>query len=137
MKSRPTIRFNAGASRPSRVSFVLVSMAVLIFAWGLQYKLSLYAQPNSISRHMVHAKLASNDKQVAALESMVASRQADPAPVNPALMPAGTLVSVLLLAALLAPFLPSSFMLTAEDPRRAPWCACFNAFFFRPPPFRG
>ncbi len=42
--------------------FVFLGLAVCVFTWGLQYKLSLYDPPHSISHRVAQAKLSTNDE---------------------------------------------------------------------------
>ena len=47
----------------SRFSLVFLGVALSVFAWGLQYKLSLYDAPQAVSHSMPSAKLLSKDEQ--------------------------------------------------------------------------
>jgi len=51
-----------------------VGLAACIFAWGLQYKLSLYDPPQSISHQIPKAKLLSKNEQSSSSESPFVSR---------------------------------------------------------------
>ena len=50
-------------------TFALLALACCVFAWGLQYKLSLYASPHSTSHQMPAAKLLSKNEQSAMVQS--------------------------------------------------------------------
>jgi hypothetical protein len=50
-------------------TFALLGLAVCVFAWGLQYKLSLYDPPQAASRQVPMAKLLSQNEQSWATES--------------------------------------------------------------------
>ena len=50
----------------SRFSFVFLGLAISVFAWGLQYKLSLYDPPHSTSHEIPEAKLLSRNEQATA-----------------------------------------------------------------------
>ena len=47
----------------SRLTFVFLVLAISVFTWGLQYKLSLYDPPHSNSHAIPEAKLLSRDEQ--------------------------------------------------------------------------
>ena len=46
-----------------------LSLAVCVFAWGLQYKLSLYDPPHASSHQIPQAKLLSRNEQSGTVES--------------------------------------------------------------------
>jgi hypothetical protein len=127
-------------SRLPGYSFALLSLAVLVFAWGLQYKLSLYSDPHSVVRHMVQAKLVSNKDRATVLESIVSMDRADGDSTQglaQTARPFGSLfVPLLALTLLLAAFPQTGTRLAAQNARRSPSRASFTAFFFRPPPSR-
>ena len=56
---------SAHQNRPklSRFSFVFLGLAISVFAWGLQYKLSLYDPPHCSSHEIPEAKLLSRNEQ--------------------------------------------------------------------------
>ena len=53
---------------------VFLGLAVCVFAWGLQYKLSLYDPPRAASHQIPEAKLLSRDEQSSAAESPLVIR---------------------------------------------------------------
>ena len=117
----------------SRLSFVFLGLAIAVFAWGLQYKLSLYDAPGSTSRQIPEAKLLSGNEQSAAVESpLMKSANGSPG-VTP-----GLLFTVLtsFLVGLGIAFEPVAYRVSQE--RTRPWCVArrsgMAAFFFRPPP---
>ena len=117
----------------SRFTFVFLGLAISVFTWGLQYKLSLYDPPHSTSHDVPEAKLLSRNEQATASEGLFVSSTE----VWPLI---GQLVSVGLLAFVLLRFnLTAAPRLTrqAREARR-PWrVSCrpgLNAFFFRPRP---
>ena len=61
------------------MTLVLLGLAFCVFMWGLQYKLSLYDAPHSISHQMPAAKLLSRDEQATVAESLLlkSSRASD------------------------------------------------------------
>jgi hypothetical protein len=125
----------AHETRPSlsRFTFVFLALAISVFTWGLQYKLSLYDPPHSTSHDIPEAKLLSRNEQSTVTEgSFVTSTEVWP------LM--GHVVSFALLA-----FSFLRFNLTAgprwirqvreaRRPWRVPRRPGLSAFFFRPPP---
>lgn len=110
-----------------------MALAVLVFAWGLQYKLSLYAGPDSMVRHMVKAKLLSNDKKIEAPAGIVLSAPSD-AHISHACVFPPVLASLFVLSLFGALFGSLWQVQTVEPSARAPFAAGLNAFFFRPPP---
>jgi len=114
-------------------TFAFLALAVLVFAWGLQYKLSLYAGPDSMIRHMVRAKLLSNDRKIEAPEGVVLCAPPDAqAPESFVLPP--LLASLFALSLFEALFGSLWQVETLEPSSRAPFAASLTAFFFRPPP---
>jgi hypothetical protein len=109
-------------------------LSALVFTWGLQYKLSLYAGPHSVIRHMVKAKLLSQDQQIEALGGVVLS-----SPPDSGHAPTAALV----LASIFVPLLAMSLNKAHSEvcylarvftsSHRLPFQASFNSFF-RPPP---
>lgn len=115
----------------SRFSFAVFALALSVFTWGLQYKLSLYDPPQAASHSLPVAKLLSKDEQAAVTKGVAAADTKVP----------GELVffvgaSFLFLLA----HIPSIFVAkrrVAQDHRRPMFISCsasMNAFFFRPPP---
>ena len=50
-----------------------IGLSLLVFAWGLGYKLSLYAPPHSESHKILQAKLLSKNEKAPATESPLLS----------------------------------------------------------------
>lgn len=117
-------------------SFAFLALAVLVFTWGLQYKLSLYAAPHSIAHQMVQAKLLANDEQASLLRYKDATGPTDFVHSSPAFIPGGLLVPLLAFSLLLASSQQSQEICASKRPWRTASQAGFNAFFFRPPPAR-
>src|ERR1019366_10438930 len=63
-------------SRPfSRMgTLACAALAFCLFAWGLQYKLSLYDPPQAASHHVPTAKLLSRNEQSSSTESPLVVR---------------------------------------------------------------
>jgi hypothetical protein len=112
-----------------------MGLALCVFTWGLQYKLSLYDPPQSVSHKIPTAKLLSRDEQATSLETPL---------IGIAKLPA-KIFQALLSTAFLSLLLPLSLLVTQtlrhrEQEFSQPWrlrsSASLNAFFFRPPPVR-
>jgi hypothetical protein len=118
--------------RLCRLSFVFIGLAISVFTWGLQYKLSLYYPKHSTYHQLPEAKLLSKNEQPAATEGLLMT-SAKPSQdiVHDALFTLTILVWIL--------GLPSLAVAAQTAPERTrPWLqslsAGLNAFFFRPPP---
>jgi hypothetical protein len=117
----------------SWLTFVLLGLALSVFTWGLQYKLSLYDPPNAASHEMPEAKLLSKSERITATENPLLKNIKAPGKI-----PSTLLTSVFLLFLLAA----SSLNIPVSDQRRREekcplhWrrLASLNPFFFRPPP---
>jgi hypothetical protein len=110
-----------------------LGLAVLIFTWGLQSKLSLYAGPHSAIRHMVQAKLLANDEQAYLPDHSEAIGPSTSAPRTASIL--GTLLLPLLaLSILLESSKQSQELRGPQRPLRATSQASFSASFCRPPP---
>lgn len=131
MKPQPTTR-----SKLPCYSFVFLGLAVLVFTWGLQYKLSLYAAPNSVMRQVIQAKLLANEEQATVPEPPHVSSPSDTDRALGALFPCSFLLPLIAFSILLATSKQSQEVRASERPWRAASQAGFNAFFFRPPPAR-
>ena len=116
-------------------TFVLLGLGLLIFTWGLQYKLSLYAAPHSAVRHMVKAKLLANDKQIGARDGIITVDHADDVQAWSAFSLTAVFVPLLALSILRTISARRAYEVSASEPTwRVPTAASFNAFSFRPPP---
>jgi hypothetical protein len=108
-------------------------LSLLVFAWGLGYKLSLYDPPQAVSHKIPQAKLLSkNEKTVAALSPLLSDTEASRAQIQ------AVLCSVLLLfiaAYRLSnpkPVVPLEFDVMSL--RRSRLCFGLTFFFVLPPP---
>lgn len=120
--------------RASQYSFVLLGLGLLVFAWGLQYKVSQYAQPNATAHHMVQAKLLNEDTAASATEAHGLS---GPSPSTPAQHPSASgMFWVVLTSAILsgAVSLEAREWQHGEDPWRVCCAGGPSALFSRPPP---
>ncbi len=113
---------------------LLLGLTVAVFAWGLQYKLSLYDPPQAVTRKMPSAKLLSADEQAAIAANPFSSLAKPPEkPIRTVFSP----FLLLFLLKLASPALqPAARMesLTASRVWLLRWFANMNAFFFLPPP---
>lgn len=108
---------------------------MLVFAWGVQYKVSLYAGPHSAIRHMVKAKLLTNDKETPAAESSAFGAST---PLVPVEFPLELSLTLFLGLALKQQYPSPVWEWRAQERSRQLCCgAKLNAIFYRPPPFRG
>lgn len=120
---------------PSRRIYTLNAMgmlllAIAVFAWGLQYKMSLYNASNSLSASVPHAKLLSQKERP---ESDVASIRLDSTRDR---SPAS--YSIFLFASILCAFVAAETVRTRSLPldkrSRRQRFASLDYFSFRPPP---
>jgi hypothetical protein len=114
------------------VIFATLGLAFSVFAWGLQYKLSLYDSPRADSHKISQAKLLSRNEQSGITENPLAVRAKTSTLVNHA---APTAVFFFLLLAL------SILNQEASHQRKQhtshSWHlrrGLLNIFFVRPPP---
>jgi hypothetical protein len=115
-----------------RFNSAFLGLAICIFAWGLQYKLSLYDPPQASSHQVPQAKLLSKDQWS---PSPADARAYDVAATSPAFVVQPCILFPLLLM-LGAENVHSSGQKHRDGAR--PWLArssaSLNVFFFRPPP---
>ena len=118
--------------RLCRLSFVFIGLAISVFTWGLQYKLSLYYPKHSAYHQLPEAKLLSKNEQPAATEGLVMTSAKPPQDIV-----LGGLFTLTIFVWVLGLF-PISGAAQAGPERTRPWLqslsASLNAFFFRPPP---
>ncbi len=117
----------------SQFTFLLLGLALCVFGWGLQYKLSLYDPPQAVSHEIPQAKLISKDEQSLTTDNpLVKSPSASDMVVQAAF-------HGLFFAVFLALIAPRGLALygkysRADQPVRPVSHASLSAFFFRPPP---
>jgi hypothetical protein len=115
-----------------KISFVAIGLAISVFAWGLQYKLSLYFPAHSAYHQVPKAKLLSKNEQPNRVEELLVSSTKPGSEATPGFSHALTLFAwVLALPAF-------TRRRQARQDREKPWLAALSAglgaFFFRPPP---
>jgi hypothetical protein len=110
-----------------------VGLALSVFTWGLQYKLSLYDPPDGASHGMPQAKLLSEAERVRVSESPLLRDTRASAKVMCAVV-----VSACFFCLLAASPLKEHASGQRRREANRPWYlgrrAGLNAFFFRPPP---
>jgi hypothetical protein len=118
--------------RLCKLSFVFVGLAIAVFTWGLQYKLSLYYPKHSTYHQLPEAKLLSKNEQATATDGLLTSTAKTPSDIL-----RGAVLTLMLFAVVLG-FPPILGATQTEQERMRPWLhslsASLNAFFFRPPP---
>jgi hypothetical protein len=108
-------------------------LAISVFAWGLQYKLSLYDPPHSSSHEIPEAKLLSRNEQATVVEGFFL-RSTKAWPVIAQILPFSLLAFVF---HGLSPKVMQIFHRPGREIKRTWRLICrpgLNAFFFRPPP---
>ena len=118
---------------PPRSSSLFLWLALFVFTWGLQYKLSLYDPPQSQSRSIPAAKLLSRNEQASGIESPL-ERSTDAAGKDK--HSALSQVYVLLVLTL-DPWVAIAGRSGARRPEQSVGPSSYTgltAFFFRPPP---
>jgi len=119
-----------------RYSVVFLGLALAVFTWGLQYKLSLYDPPQATSHQIPTAKLLSPAELKSSVKNPLVSSERDSARSLRALAP-------IALALVFMVFLISRVVDSQTCAQRAreipqPWhlrsFSTLRPFFFRPPP---
>jgi hypothetical protein len=110
-----------------------IGLSLLVFAWGLGYKLSLYAPPHSESHRILQAKLLSKNEKAPATESpLLSETKASTAAIR------GVLSSVLLFLVLSFQSLHaaacSQLKIHAKQSWRLRHRTGLSFFFVLPPP---
>ena len=119
-------------SRFSRFFLVFAGLALFVFTWGLQYKVSLYDPPQATSHSIPQAKLLSEDEQALVMDGATVSDTAEPAAVA-----LSAVVFPFFLAAAAVAVL-SKYLTNQDLQCDRSWAALpfasMSAFLFRPPP---
>jgi hypothetical protein len=109
-------------------------LGIAVFAWGLQYKLSLYPGELAVPHRVPTAKLLANDKQQGAAQSNSGQYLPDHGPrwtVAARLLPCLSLIFSAMLLLALRRYSSSIFWLRDAFP---PALRGSSSLFFRPPP---
>jgi hypothetical protein len=103
-------------------------LAMAVFGWGLQYKLSLYQGKDSIAHLTPEAKLLSQKERPLVVQVLSDRPTALPAlPIFPALL-------IVTLAAVLSQAAARYARSGGVERSQAPLPPCLQAIFLRPPP---
>ncbi len=111
---------------------MVIGLAVSVFAWGLQYKLSLYFPAHSAYHQVPKAKLLSKNEQPTRVDDLLVGSTKPGSEATPGFSHALTLFAWVL--ALPAFIRRGPARHEHETPWLAPLSAGLSAFFFRPPP---
>ena len=125
--------FRTKESYLPQLALVLLGLAISVFTWGLQYKLSLYDPPQAISHQMPEAKLLSKEEQMSKAESPLLGASEMITKKMELILPSIFLLIALALK-LRRALKPSGSVHDLRTPFRPRLLACLDAFFFRPPP---
>ncbi len=110
---------------------IYVGLAICVFSWGLQYKLSLYDPPQATSHQIPQAKLLSKNEQTDATRSPVVLQTKHSTRVN---FTGPTTTLFFLLFALSVSVKTPGLRNPHEASICRPRCSLFDIFFVRPPP---
>jgi hypothetical protein len=114
-------------------ALAFLGLAVCVFAWGLQYKLSLYGQPQSSGNQIPHAKLLSKNEQSETTQEIRTRTSTKVIYAVPAII-----LLVLLLIPRVLNHLLSEFRAQMENQWwRLHARAVLSGLFVRPPPVLG
>ena len=119
----------------SKIVYIFIPLALAVFSWGLQYKLSLYDPPQSISHQMVEAKLLSPEERTAVADNTLVWRAKSSSEGRAAFFSGIFFLSGIFLFSLLAlnPAVRSRNRNGWRPRGRGAYAAgSLNAFFFRP-----
>jgi hypothetical protein len=126
MSKRKTRRLNF-----SLLTFLFFGLALSVFTWGLQYKLSLYDPPQSVSHSIPTAKLLSKDEQATVVDGETIADTAVPAAD---VFTADIFLFVFLVSSPLISLVKRLIEQEAEPSRSMSRLALMTTLFFRPPP---
>lgn len=107
---------------------VFLGLAISVFTWGLEYKLSLYEPPAAIAHQVPKAKLLSHDERLRTVDTIRAIVTRPVMRITP---------QISFLAALLFPgptIADVRFVTRASDSIPAPPSSLTSELFVRPPP---
>src|ERR1035437_7519485 len=121
-------------SRPFSLFGMLafLGLAFCVFAWGLQYKLSLYDPPQTASHQIPKAKLLSRDEQSSTVEHLLVIRTKTSTSVIYT-APTAVFLTLLLAISVLNPPVPGRLEERANRLFHL-HRAVLNTLFVRPPP---
>jgi hypothetical protein len=120
---------------PAWLILGLVGLSLLVFAWGLGYKLSLYDSPQSESHKIQQAKLLSENERALVVQSPLLSDTKAPPEVTHAVLSGVLLFLVLAHRVLNAP-VSSLQDSNVNQSWHQHYRTGLNFFFVLPPPVR-
>jgi hypothetical protein len=123
----------------TKIVFIFLPLALAVFSWGLQYKLSLYDPPHAISHSMPHAKLLSSKERVSLSSTQCADEASSPGPAGQVLRGSFVVWALALMWSFLRapgarPFSQRFLLRSGQRVDLKTREAGLSAFFFRPPP---
>jgi hypothetical protein len=112
-------------------ALIFMGLALVVFSWGLQYKLSLYDPPQASSHLMPQAKLLSQNEQATTTDNPLIAK-------TPVKLCCAALLGAFIFFFGVFDSLNSLALGQKEREMDRPWrlhsFASLNTFFFRPPP---
>jgi len=123
------------ATRPFSLLVILgsVGLAFCVFAWGLEYKLSLYDPPQRASDKVPQAKLLSRNERPGSTGNALVVRTKTSAKISYIVPIAAVFLVLLLPLSILSPQSSRQRMQRTSGVSRL-GRGLFNSFFVRPPP---
>ncbi|MBS1799513.1 MAG: hypothetical protein JSS95_06765 [Acidobacteria bacterium] len=117
-----------GSSRTSFIAaFAILMLAIAVFGWGTQYKLSLYRQSEKLHSSIPHAKLLSQKEKASGAQAVEINR----VPLQPSLsLPC----LIILVTALISLALIPLIWFAEIDFSPGGQVSVLTFFSFRPPP---
>lgn len=118
--------------RFSHLGLLLMGLALSVFAWGLQYKLSLYQPPQSVSHRVPMAKLLSREEQGGSTESPLITSRPSSQAIQGIL--SGLFLTFFTIFSLVVVQFGQFGRMWFREPSPPRCLARFFVLFFRPPP---
>lgn len=115
----------------SLLTIVFFGLALSVFTWGLQYKLSLYDPPQAVSHSIPIAKLLSKDEQATVVDGVTIADTAVPAAYA---FSTGIFLLVFFISSLHIGLVTPRIEQDAEPSHWVSCSALVTALFSRPPP---
>jgi hypothetical protein len=133
LKKANTVHLSSTKRQFSRIGALsCLGLAACVFAWGLQYKLSLYDPPKAASHQVPQAKLLSKNEQSSADSPQVIRTKTSTKVIYT--VPATILFPLLLALSALNPVAPGQQARSANESWRPRQRAFRDRLFGRPPP---
>lgn len=116
-----------------RLAFAFLGLALSVFSWGLQYKLSLYDPPQAISHQMPEAKLLSQEERPTQAEHPLLDALRNRT-IKIQCVLSGIFLLISLAFNLCRAHRRAARVPVTRTPLHLRRFICLDAFFFRPPP---